>query len=104
METEKIMSSVICVKIDMHNKTMAKEKFPTIKAGFLAEMDKNPGAKILRPKVFIKDGIIFIEINAFMESVAKKLIPTIKSTLVKDFLAQAKKDGFEASIECYLKE
>ena len=98
------MSSVVCVKIDMNNKAMAEEKFPTIKKGFLAEMDKNPGAKILNPKVFIKDGIIFIEINAFMESVAKKVMPIIKATLVKDFLAQAKRDGFEASIECYLKE
>ena len=98
------MSSVICVKIDMNNKAMAEEKFPTIKKGFLEEMNKNPGAKMLNPKVFIKDGIIFIEINAFMESVAKKVLPTIKATLVKDFLAQAKRDGFEASIECYLKE
>lgn len=88
----------------MHNKTMAREKFPEIKEGFLAEMEKNPGAKMLSPTVYLEDGIIFIEINAFMESVAKKVMPTIKGTLVKDFLAQAKRDGFEASIECYLKE
>ncbi len=31
-------------------------------------------------------------------------MPTIKNTLVKEFLEQAKKDGLEASIECYLKE
>ena len=98
------MGSVICVKIDMHNKQMAEEKFPTIKKGFLAEMDKNPGAKMLSPKIYLEDGIIFIEINAFMESVAKKVMPIIKATLVKDFLAQAKRDGFEASIECYIKE
>jgi len=98
------MSSIICIKINMNNKVMAEEKFPTIKEGFLAEMDKNPGAKMLSPKVYLEDGIIFIEINAFMETVAKKLIPTIKTTLVKDFLAQAKRDGFEADIDCYLKE
>jgi len=39
-----------------------------------------------------------------MESVAKQVMPTIKNTLVKEFLEQAKKDGLEASIECYLKE
>ena len=98
------MGSVICIKINMNNKAMAEEKFPTIKAGFLAEMEKNPGAKMLSPKVYLDNGLIFIEINAFMESVAKKLIPTIKGTLVKDFLAQAKRDGFEAVIECYIKE
>jgi len=98
------MGSIICVEINMHNKALAEERFPTIKDGFLKEMEKNPGAKMLSPKVYLDNGLIFIEINAFMESVAKQVMPTIKNTLVKEFLEQAKKDGLEASIECYLKE
>jgi len=98
------MSSVIVVKIDMHDKAAAEQKFPSIKEGFLKEMGKNPGAKMLSPKVFLEEGIIFIEINTFMETIAKQLIPQLKKTVVKDFLAQAKRDGWKASIDCYLKE
>ena len=98
------MSSIICIKINLHNKALAEAKFPSIKEGFMKEMDKNPGAKMLQPKVYLDNGLIFIEINAFMESVARKVMPTIKDSLVKSFLEQAKRDGLTASIDCYLKE
>ncbi len=53
------MGSIICVEINMHNKALAEERFPTIKDGFLKEMEKNPGAKMLSPKVYLDNGLIF---------------------------------------------
>ena len=98
------MSSIICIEIDMHNKDKTEEKFPQMRKEFLENLKMDKGAGFLNPKMELKNGIVVIEINALFEAIAKKVMPTIKDSVAKDFIAQAKADGLEASIECYLKE
>jgi len=98
------MGSVICIEIDMHDKAKTEEKFPQMKKDFLAKLKEDKAAAFLSPKMELKNGIVVIEINALFEAIAKKVMPTIKDSISKDFIAQAKADGLEASIECYLKE
>ena len=98
------MGSVICIEIDMHNKAKTEEKFPQMRKDFLAKLKENKSAAFLNPKMELKNGIIVIEINALFEHIAKKVMPTIKDSVASDFIAQAKADGLEATIECYLKE
>lgn len=98
------MGSVICIEIDMHNKAKTEEKFPQMQKDFLEKLKENKSASFLQPKMELKNGIIVIEINALFEAIAKKVMPTIKDSVSKDFIAQAKADGLHASIECYIKD
>ena len=97
------MSSIIRIEIDMHDKAKTEEKFPQMKKEFLEKMKENPSAQVLKPSMELRNGIIFVEIDALFAILAEKVMPQIKDSISRDFIKQAKEQGLTASIKCYLK-